>query len=71
MTENAETYYMQLRQPYSAMFRRHIHHASIPNNAMKWSIMYEKWAKKAHVSSSPKCSTQLLKNTQKLLYTPQ
>ena len=44
------------------MFPRHIHHISIPNNA----IMSEKWAKKAQVSSPPKCSTQHLKNTQKL-----
>ena len=28
---------------------------------MKWSRMSEKWAKKAHVSSPPKCSTQLFK----------
>ena len=33
-------------QPYSAIFPRHIHHISIPNNAMKWSRMSEKWAKK-------------------------
>ena len=71
LTENAETYYMQLWQPYSSMFPRHIHHISIPNTAMKWSSMSEKWAKKAHVSSPPKCSTQLFKNTHKLLYTPQ
>ena len=66
-TENAETYYLQLWQPYSAMFPRHIHHISIPNHAMKWSKMSEKWAKKAHVSSPPKCSTELFKNTRKLL----
>ena len=33
-------------RPYSAMFPRHIHHISIPNNAMKCSRMSEKWAKK-------------------------
>ena len=58
-------------QPYSAMFPRHIHHILIPNNAMNWSRMSEKWAKKVHVSSPPKFSTQLFKNAQKLLYTPQ
>ena len=52
------------------MFPRHIHHKSISNNAMKRSRMSEKWAKKARFESA-KSSTQLFKNTQKLLYTPQ
>ena len=57
LTENAETYYMQLWQPYAAVFPRRIHHISIPDNAMKWSRMSEKWAKKAQASSPPECST--------------
>ena len=39
-------------QPYSAMFPRHIHHISIPNNAMKWSRMSEKRTKKACFKSA-------------------
>ena len=43
LTENAET--LHATQPYpAAVFPRHIHLISVPNNAMKWSKMSEKWA---------------------------
>ena len=64
-------YYMQLSLILQCFQDIFIIIISISNNAIKWSRMSEKWAKKAHVSSPPKCSTQLFKNTQKLLYTPQ
>ena len=43
------------------MFPRHIHHTSIPNNAMKWSRMSEKWAKKSTCFASAKMLDSTLK----------
>ena len=49
------------------MFPRHIHHISIPNNAMKWSRMSEKWAKKAHVVS-PECKLILYADDSAIIF---
>ena len=66
LTENAETYYMQLSLILQCFQETFIIHQF---QIMLWNGPER--LKKAHVSSPPKCSTQLFKNTQKLMYTPQ
>ena len=50
------------------MFPRHIHRISIPNNAMKWSRMSEKWAKKTCFESAKTLDSTLQKDTKTTVY---